>query len=85
MTPRQHAICAHQVLTPDDCDRYVAQWLAAATARDDSTLAGNQLAALAKRLGIPHCGGCENRQDLLNRLNQWVRGDKPPAAKLRFV
>jgi orotate phosphoribosyltransferase len=85
MTPRQHAICAHQVLTPEQCDHYVAAWLGPALAGEDPTLLGNRIATLAQKLGIPHCGGCEDRRVLLNRMDRWMRGEKEPADKLRFV
>jgi orotate phosphoribosyltransferase len=85
VTERQRQICRHEILTPEKCSAYVGLWLAAAKLADDPTAAGNRVASLAKRLGLPHCGGCEDRRVLLNRLHGWVRGDKPPADKLRFV
>jgi hypothetical protein len=83
MGQRQHAICRREVLTPEKCDHYVASWLAAAS--DDPALVGNRVRGIAGSLGIPHCGGCEDRRQLLNGWHAWLRGDKLPAAKLRFI
>jgi adenine/guanine phosphoribosyltransferase-like PRPP-binding protein len=86
MTPLQHATCngTREGLTPEARRYFVTAWLAAAEPDEDPTLLGNQVAAAAKRLGIPHCGGCEDRRQLLNRAHLWLRGERP-AGKLRFV
>lgn len=39
----------------------------------DPTLIGNRLAAITTALGIPPCGGCESRQEWLNRAHLLVR------------
>lgn len=87
MTPRQHAVCngTREGLTEAERFDYLAHWLAAAMPDDDPSLLGNQIAAWAQRLGIPHCGGCEDRRQFFNWAHQWLRGDRPPAGKLRFV
>jgi|GEM_PF-6908569 Orotate phosphoribosyltransferase len=85
MSPRQHAVCNGTLegLTESDRLTYLSHWMADAI-DDDPSLIGNQLAAFTKRLGIPHCKGCEQHRLSLNRIHRWLRGDKPKAA-LRFV
>ena len=37
-------------------------------------LAGDVVAALTKAIGIPPCGGCEQRRQWLNKAHLWLRG-----------
>jgi hypothetical protein len=54
---------------------------------EDQTLIGNQIKAITEWLGVPPCGGCENRRIWLNNAHSYLRkvkckllgGDCPPA------
>lgn len=42
--------------------------------QDDPSLIGSRLARLFAAIGIPHCGGCEERKKWLNEAHEWFRG-----------
>lgn len=41
---------------------------------EDPKLLGNRIKALTDALGIPTCGGCEERRQWLNKAHEWLRG-----------
>ena len=43
---------------------------------EDPTLLGNRIKAVTDALGIPPCGGCEQRRQWLNKAHAWLRGQK---------
>ena len=47
---------------------------AAVLPEEDRKLLGDRLADMLAAIGIPPCGGCEQRKQWLNAAHQWIAG-----------
>jgi hypothetical protein len=59
---------------PQDTARRLPPILDGLPEESKQLLIGDRIKQLTDALGIPQCGGCEKRQEWLNKAHRWVLG-----------